>query len=326
MVDPGNEPFFIVGSPRSGTTLLRFLLCSHPRIFIPDETGFIPFLLKSRAIDEKLTLRRFEGLIERMGRLNYQWKGIVNDSATLYRSLPSPTLGSLLDAVFRKTAKDHNASRWGDKTPLYVRYIPLLKTLFPRARFIHMIRDGRDATISAQDKWGISEKPYMDNFYLLKNWVDNVSIGRQAGSVLGADDYLEVRYEELVANVETSVKAVCDFLGEAYSPEMLDQTRVAKELGPGPDDHWEAMERITSKSVERWRKEMSEFDLKLANRIAGGLLRELGYGAPIELPFSGREEARFRILSGKYQITSTVRKWLYATGLVSLNRKMRRRI
>jgi hypothetical protein len=215
------QPFFIVGSPRSGTTLLRFLLSTHPRLYIPDETGFIPFLLPERKLDSELSLKQVQRLLRRIGRLNYLWDGLVTNPQDFYLNLTSHSLGDVLDGLFRIVVKPYGAARWGDKTPLYVRYMPLIHKIFPEARFIHVIRDGRDATLSAQRKWGLAQQRYMDNYYLLQNWVTNVSDGARDGASLGAEWYLEVHYESLVEHPEDISRLVCDFLQEA--PPDLDK-------------------------------------------------------------------------------------------------------
>ncbi|RMF40576.1 MAG: sulfotransferase, partial [Anaerolineae bacterium] len=160
---PPPPPFFIVGHPRSGTTLLRFMLSSHPRLYIPEETGFIPFLLPRRMHHAPLSLAQTRRLLARIARLNYLWDGLVDDLPAFYAALPAPTLPVILDTLYRRQIAPFGAQRWGDKTPLYVQHIPLLADLFPGAQFIHIIRDGRDAALSARKKWGYA---YQDLTYL----------------------------------------------------------------------------------------------------------------------------------------------------------------
>ena len=178
MAQPDIRPFFIIGHPRSGTTLLRFMLSSHPRLHVPDETGFLPFL----GVDPRAELDRdgVTAVLRRVGELNRGWAGLVAEVEPFRAALPGATLPFVLDALYRRQMLPMQKPRWGDKTPLYVQYIPQIAAIFPQAQFIHVIRDGRDAALSARAKWG-REKRYMDLSYLLRNWVRNVGAGQAAG-------------------------------------------------------------------------------------------------------------------------------------------------
>lgn len=317
---PPSDPFFIVGSPRSGTTLLRFMLSSHSRIYVPDETGFIPFLRVP--VDEPLTRKQVRFVLERIGRLNRFWRGMVDDAESFYNSLPEPRLRHVLDALYRKRMAEHDAVRWGDKTPLYVQYMPRLNAIFPHSRFVHAVRDGRDAALSARAKWG-RDKPYLDLYYLLTHWARNVRAGRESGRAMGSDRYLEVRYESLVDRPESILKMVCAFLGESFEPDMLDHTRLAIESGGGVDGHVEAQRPVTAESVGRWRTGMSGFEKKLADHLAGKELAALDYPLANLGPFTPGEKLRIGYLSGKFALSDLTRTLLYRAGILTLNRNRR---
>jgi hypothetical protein len=318
------NPIFIIGSPRSGTTLLRFMLSSHPDIFIPDETGFIPHLVKPDHIEDTLSLKEVISLLDRIGKLNYQWYDLVDDIPAFYQNLVSPNLMYVLDTLFRQIIANQNAIRWGDKTPLYVRHITLISMIYPHAQFIHVIRDGRDATLSAQRKWGVSKYWYMDNYYLLQNWVTNVTMGRRDGTRLPKSQYFELRYEQLVQDPENNLHQICQFLGETYHPKMVNHNNLALQVGPGPDQHTEVMQPISTSSVGRWYSEMSVFDKKMTDHLAGHLLLELGYERPAVEQFTTQEYFRLKYLAGKYNIVKLIQNSLYKTGFLTLNRNMRR--
>jgi hypothetical protein len=316
------RPIFIIGHPRSGTTLLRFLLSSHPRIYIPEETGFIPFLIAKEQIDTDLTFTQVKSILERIGQLNHLWRGMVKDVPAFYRALPEPKLGYLLDALYHHQIANYGATRWGDKTPVYVRYIPTIDRIFPSAQFVHVIRDGRDATVSAQEKWP-DRRLYMDNYYLLRNWVKNVETGQTAGAYLGPGRYLEVHYERMVQDPIHTLQQVCGFLDESFHPDMLNHPRLARQIGPGPQGHVEAMQPISTASIGRWKTRMTPFDQKMANRLAGQTLLALGYELAEVGALSATETARLLLLAGKFCLTDTARSLLYAFGALTLNRGMR---
>jgi hypothetical protein len=315
------RPFFIVGSPRSGTTLLRYILSSHPRIYIPAETGFIPFL--PEVMMGVLTSTQVRRILLQVGRLNREWYAMVEDVDAFCASLPEPTLAHVLDALYRQKIVPFNATRWGDKTPAYVLYMDTLSHIFPTAQFVHMVRDGRDVMLSAQRRWGQGAW-YMDSYYLLKNWVRYVERGRESGCKLKRDQYLEVSYEALVQQPESTVREICAFLDERFYSAMLTHTKLARKQ-IGSSGHVEVRQPIFTASVQRWRTQMNSFEQKLANRVAGRTLLTLGYEQSDPGPFSLSETMRLFLLAGKYWATDMVRRTLMALGILTLNRGKRRR-
>jgi hypothetical protein len=319
MTELAERPFFIVGNPRSGTTLLKFILGIHPRLYIPGETGFVPFLL--RDFSAELSLDDLRNLLELIGRLNGAWSGLVSDIPALYAALPEPRLAYVLDALYRRKAAEDGAVRWGDKTPSYVLHISALDEIFPAAQFVHLIRDGRDATLSAEKKWG-RRHWYMDNYYLLKNWVRCVERGQATGRGLGPTRYLEVRYENLVRDPESEIRRICEFLGEDLHADMLDHSRVAqRQIRSG--GHMEVREPISTASVRRWEVQMSPFDKKVADRVAGRTLSSLGYQLANLDPLSATETGRLFFLASKYRVIDLGRRTLTAWGKLTLNRGKR---
>lgn len=315
------HPFFIVGHPRSGTTLLRFILSSHSRLYVPDETGFIPSLLRGSRWKRDLRVEEVEAILQAIGRLNRHWAGLVDDVAAFYHTLPEPDLAHVLDALYRRQMGERTAARWGDKTPTYVRHIPALSQLFPTAQFIHLIRDGRDATLSAQKKWH-DQRPYMDSYYLLQQWQRNVAAGRAAGHALGPARYLEVFYEELVQTPRPVIERICHFLGEEFQPAMLDHAQLARQT-IGPSGHVEVRESISTGSVGRWRTRLSPFDQKLADHLVGPLLASLGYELSGRGSFTAAERLQVLLLAARFWLVDTARTGLYAAGLLTLNRGKR---
>ena len=321
MNDSTPRPFFIVGHPRSGTTLLRFMLSSHPHLSVPDETGFLPFLDTNPR--QELDPAAVTVLLQHIGRLNRFWDGIVEDEAAFLAGLPQPTLPFVLDALYRLQAPPDTA-RWGDKTPLYVQYMPQIEAIFPETQFIHVIRDGRDAALSARAKWGGS-KPYMDLSYLLRNWVRNVQTGRAAGKLLGPHRYTEVRYEALVTDPRGTLQDLCRYLGEPYDAAMLDYSRLARSEGGGIDAHLEAQEPLHAASIGSWRREMTPFERQMAQAIADPLLTELHYDPDANLPpMSNADRLHLAWLSAKFKTLDTLRTWLYRRGLRTLNYNRRK--
>jgi hypothetical protein len=317
MVESAETPFFIVGSARSGTTLLRFIISSHPRLYIPPETGFVPFLLKN--VEARLSPAQVRKVIQRMEQLNPAWRDMVDDYSAFYEALPEPRLEHVLDTLYRKKITDYGAVRWGDQTPPYIRYVPILNKIFPTSQFIHLIRDGRDVALSTQKTWGGNQRPFIDPYYSFSNWCKDIERGKEAERLLGTDRYMEVRYEDLVQQPQQMIEQICAFLGEEPHPDMLNHTRIARKI-IWPIGPVKVREPISTASVQRWKTEMSLFDKKVADRVAGSTLSALGYELANVGPFSASESLKLLFLSCKYRLWDTIRTTSYTLGILKLKR------
>src|SRR6266700_441874 len=205
-----DRPIFVLGCPRSGTTLLQLMLHAHPRIAIPPETRFVLTSYEGR---NKFGDLRAEASRRALGR------SIVTERQTLFYDLGldaeevleeivagPPTLGSAIGIVFRAYARRFDKPRWGDKRPGYYQYIPALLRMFPDAQIVHLIRDGRDCVASLQTMpW------FTQDFYAaVCTWVEAVDSGRRAARQLPAGTYFELRYEDLVADPAACLAALCE--------------------------------------------------------------------------------------------------------------------
>lgn len=313
----GETPIFIVGVHRSGTTLLRFMLSSSPRIYIPPESDFIPRFFEQEA-EVELRPQRVAHLLRIIFsecRFAKEWKGEPPDPDRFLEEMPAPTPSAFLDTLYGAYAQQHDAVRWGDKTPIYTSYIPLLHRLFPRAQFLHMIRDGRDVALSTLDKWGESEV-HVDAYYAARIWVRRVRQARWAGDRLGPELYREVRYEALVQDPEREMKGICVFLGEPYLPEMASQHRQARQQIEPNGFHAPVRRPPNPARVDRWRREMSVKDQRLFQRVAGHLLTELGYPLLDLGPMSLTDQMRLSALRAKFETLQAGRRLAQAAGLV----------
>ena len=136
-------PLFVLGVSRSGTTLLRVVLDRSPGIAVPDESFFIPLLARRH----RGTVDR-DRFLEDLSRLQVlaAWGLSLDDIGAGIH--PGTSTGEAIAAIFEAYAAHEGKPRWGDKTPMYMRHLPLLERLFPDAQYVHLIRDGRDAALS----------------------------------------------------------------------------------------------------------------------------------------------------------------------------------
>jgi Sulfotransferase family len=281
---------FIVGVPRSGTTLLRLMLDAHPRLAIPPETGFLSRLVRLPWLwPAGLGRRRLLTIITRA----QSWPDFHLDAHALAEALDAVkpfTLADGLRAFYRLYAARFNKSLWGDKTPLYGRHAYAIARLLPEARFIHLIRDGRDVALSLRTTW-FAPSRRVDA--LAGYWARELQRARRQGKRLKY--YTEVRYEALLRNPEQVLRDICQFLELEFDPRMLSYyENAAARLGEhegranANGTVWltktqrQSQQRHTRKPVdvtriERWRTELDIADAVAFEHVAGGLLRELGY-------------------------------------------------
>jgi hypothetical protein len=286
---------FVVGMNRSGTTLLRMMIDAHPELTIPPETHFVPSLIKACRGSEATP----EGALEAL-KSHREWGDFeFSDEEVLgwFRSLDGLRPGDAVRAFFDAYASRVGKPRWGDKTPKYVMNMPLIQRALPEARFVHVIRDGRDVALSVLDRTvrGI------DAAHVAGRWKRKVSKAREVSPRL--DHYLEIRYEDLILDTEPTLRRVTEFIELPWDQAMLDYhersgerlQEMARALpGDGRAKELSVERRMATHAmttrppsadrVSRWREQMSEDDRVAFEAVAGDLLAELGYpvGEPTE--------------------------------------------
>ncbi len=270
-------PFFVVGADRSGTTLLRLMLNAHPRLRIPRETHFLTDLMDALPPDRPLRAEEVEQAYTIISTHEW-WPQWGADTETLRKTLlalAQPSLAEVIDAVYRRVNNPDGKPRWGDKTPIYIRDIRRLHAVFPAAKFVHVIRDGRDVCVSLRQVawWGrnILKRAYY--------WSTSVRRGRDAGAALGPDRYLEITYEALVLDAEGTLRRVCAFLDEAYDPCMAEYYRgAADEIAPGEQAiHAKTLRPPQPADVGRWPAELNGVDVAAFELVAGETMDLVGY-------------------------------------------------
>jgi hypothetical protein len=265
-----SAPFFIVGSARSGTTLVRMILNSHRAVAVPPESRFIVELWRGDpSVDVGETL---EGLA---GHPRFQVWGLAIEAVRAELG-PSDraSYADVMAAAYTAYAKSRDKTQWGDKTPRYVQHMPLLAALFPDSRFVHIIRDGRNVALSYADV-PFGPKTVARAAAL---WADRVGTGVRDGRALGAGRYLELRYEDLVSDIEGRVRSLCDFLGLSFDRQMLEYTeRAASETLPRARMYNPHVAEKPIPSVRSWEEQMLDTHVEVFEAVAGVLLTELGY-------------------------------------------------
>lgn len=273
-------PFFVIGSGRSGNTLLRAILTSHPDLYIPPESyvlgrvirtyrffSFLPWPLLSR-----LVISEFESF-----RHFYTWEINLVDFYQEALSLPKNqrNLAHLLDKFYQYYGKQKfpAGKRWGDKTPLNTYHTHLIDPLFPQAQYIHIIRDGRDV-VASYLKAGL----YQNEQEACHRWLNSIKLAQDFGHKVGPARYLEIRYEDLVRQPEPTIQQICTFLTLPYQPHMLTFWQQAHTLGDTQLAHHHNIRNpINEKSIGKWQQTLSPTSQEYIKNQLHPLLIQLKY-------------------------------------------------
>jgi hypothetical protein len=238
---------FNVGSRRSGTYWLQRITCAHPAVAeVPSETyvfshGIAPLMERFHYDDPAY---------EEVGKVFARREHVL------------PAVRDLCDTVFGEFVQDRQTHA-AERTPWHVYHLPLIAEVYPDARFVHIIRDGRDATRSiVAQPWG------PDNVRdAAEEWRSSVAAGRAAASALG-DRLLEVRYEEVLADPASAIPRIYAHHGlEGGVEEALEAAGAKANIGRHD-------KRVGS---GKWREGWGRRELRDFERVAGEQLRELGY-------------------------------------------------
>jgi hypothetical protein len=253
---PDGPPIFVVGCQRSGTTLVRMLLDSHPRISCGPETRYLESL--RRVVDEDWNR------LERYGFSQQEW---LERIATLF------------GGVHADYAARRGKARWADKSPRYALQLDFVLRVFPDAQVVHVLRDARDVVVSHRKRFG-----YLSSLKAAVKWPRYVRAARAAQERLPQNQFHEVRYEDLVTDQEATVRRLTTFLGEEFDPSMLEIDEHEHDV---PERyHLQAGDRrrqqgtdspIHSVRAGAHRRELDPLARALVWCTSRRLLREVGY-------------------------------------------------
>jgi hypothetical protein len=292
-IEPAGPAPFVCGVTRSGTTLVRLMLDSHPDLAIPGETHWLPKLIKFQERGRHSADELADLIVD-----HKRWGDFHLDADELrerFRGLDSVNAADAIRTFYMLYAEREGKTRYGDKTPGYLREMPRIERVLPEARFIHIIRDGRDVALShLRMNWG--PETYQES---AKLWRKRIAQARRLAPRVS--HYTEIRFEDLVADTEGVLRRICDFIELDFDPVMLDyheraEGRLAekarelprKNRPPQPaearlESHRLAKEPPRSDRVGMWRERMAPAEVAEYEAEAGDMLTELGYelgGAP----------------------------------------------
>lgn len=270
------RPIFIVGAQRSGTTLLRLMLNNHSEIAIPEEgTFWMPLLRQTKKkmdIPVKgLDLENYLKYIER----NTQFKlwGINPDQVfKLFRAKNECRVNELMTELYHLFAVQNNKKIWGDKTPSFFRMIPTLSVLFPNARFVHVVRDGRDLYLS----WKKMDPTKSNIAVAAIEWSYKVGKASSDLEKYAKGRYVNIQYEDLVKHPKTKLFELFDFLELNFEEKVLEYWKSSNKFIGNHHSNL-IFQPVSTKSINKWEKKITKREICIFNCIAGRTLQDYGY-------------------------------------------------
>jgi hypothetical protein len=255
--------FFIVGCPRSGTTLLQQALNRHSKIAIPPETAFFTFFGLGR-IAQQDHLRRINADLHINLPLLARHINNERDGRALYEKMAQLYLERLNRA---------DVTHFGEKSPEHQRRLCRIRQVFPNAKILLIFRDGRDVACSARRLPWMSRDLYV-NFAL---WLHYYRIQRREQSRQDPN-LLCVKYEDLVKRPELEMRSVLEFLGLPYESQVVSGFGNSEGV-PAWEAPWKAraLEPISSARIGTWRAELSTEQAAILERWGEKALKALGY-------------------------------------------------
>lgn len=259
-----NHPIYLAGIERSGTSLMYALLASHPRIAMIRRTYL--WMYFNNKYGDLGVEENFERCIAKMSQFK-RLRVIGFDPDRLRNEFPDgeKNYARLFSLIGEHFAEKQGKQRWGDKSLNTERYMDDIFASYPNAKIIHMMRDPRDRYASAKTRW-VKMRGWAGAGSIM--WIDSVRLARR-GMKKYPDNYLVVRYEDVVSNPEETMRTVCSFLGEEYAPEMLEMRGAPSHRDKGGNSSYGKREVgvISGGSVARYRKVLSKDDIKFIQDV-----------------------------------------------------------
>lgn len=278
---PRNPFVFVVGCPRSGTTLMQRMLDAHADLTVTNDTHFITRAAK-RELQDGDDPALDENLVERvLSYHRFHRMGLDHDDV-LAAADQADRYSTFVSRLYDLRAKQAGKTLSGEKTPDYCRKIPTLHRLFPSARFLHVIRDGRDTALSTlkwasggkgPGRWDLWQKDPLACCALW--WCWQVDAGLRAGEVLGESVCRAVHYEKLVSDPDEELRGICAFLGIPFDDRMARFHEGRTRPAPGLSAKSAWLGPVTG--LRDWRRDMDAEDVMVFNEIAATILDRTGY-------------------------------------------------
>jgi len=285
-----DNPIFVVGTPRSGTTLTARILDRHSRVFMPGETHFFDDIYsrrrefgsfqaseaRSKVVNTLMTLYERYNEPADQQRINHLFAGAAARNALI---TPQDSYCDVLSRFLEMQMAHEGKARWGNNAPRDVFNIKDILQCYPKAKIIVCVRDVRDFLVSYKNKWKITSAQNTERLKALYHpvvtsllWKSSMRQIPIIKSLVPAHNFMILRYEFLVKNPQKAVQEMCAFIEEDYESDMLNvdtHNSSLQSAGTG----------IFSSSIGTWRSTLSREEAFIAQLINRKELQSLGYFA-----------------------------------------------
>ena len=273
------RPFFIIGTQRGGTTLLRLMVSHHKALAVPPESHFLIPIIKKFGKQPKLNKTEQRAVLEMIlhqGRFDTWNTSPLQLQKQFAQFKDEMGLADLINQVFHQEIESIGKKRWGDKTPEYLAIFEQLAVVFPTAQFVFLIRDGRDVVKSLENRgwqgWSVYQRS--------KYWANAMRKINQFRSSHVANALL-VKYESLVLNPEKELHRICSFLEEPFDKGMLEYYREADQHITTTEKNNQIHTKLNrlpqASDLEKWKTTESKSKIFYTEAIMHRELREMGY-------------------------------------------------
>jgi hypothetical protein len=293
--DDRSRPIFVVGTPRSGTTLMAKVLGRHSRLFMPGETHFFDDIYAHRkalgdlddAEARDRVAARFADHYRRYWEIPDQERIdlIMREQPGTWANWRDGMRGyrDALSGFMEMQMEVEDKARWGNNAPRDIFNVDEILTFYPQAKFVVCVRDPRDFLLSYKGKWKIvTDKENVGRIRKLYHpvitsllWKSSMRQLARIKAKVPACNWVIVRYEGMVSAPEETVRRICAVLEEAFEPHMLEVEESNSSTG-------QQQKGIFATSVQRWRTELSPAEITVAQRLTWVEMKELGY-QPVEV-------------------------------------------
>jgi sulfotransferase family protein len=271
---------FVVGSPRSGTTLLYDMLLSAGNFAVYLTESNVFSLLAQRFGDLKSRDHRQKLIRVWLGSKLFRASGLDPELIERRIAEECTNYGQFLRITMEEIARSQGMRRWAENTPEHLIYLPMIRATLPDALVVHMIRDGRAVALSLDKRtdrglrtmpWNKDQNLFVQGLY----WEWIVRRGRKYGRALGPD-YIEVRFEDLILQPRPTLAALSEFLDQQLDYDRIQQVGYGSVSKPNTSFRQEP-EAASFDPVSRWRSSFSQSQLEMFEGLVGSYLEELGY-------------------------------------------------
>ena len=284
-----NEPFFILGNPRSGTSLLRLMLNSHPNIVVPPESGFLQWwyekhkaITKEEFLDENFISEFVRDILS--SKKIEDWELQYDSLITLINKNKPSNYADICSLVYYLYGRNHNKKDFiiGDKNNYYISHTETINTIYPNAKYVHLIRDGRDVACSyikvGELKTQSKYKPILptDIDKIAKEWSSNI---KMIDKFIKKVPSIKIRYEDLILFPETTLKTITQFLSIDYSNKMLNFYLDKNNDEPTSTIDWKLKTKqpIDKTNLDKYKQILTKEEISIFKSIAGSILKQNGY-------------------------------------------------